>query len=99
VSAMRDRRTDFVKQFLAETGTPDEFEPLERTPPSASNHDGLRSMIETLADEVGEAVGQQDRELSALRDELNELRAALEVERKLKIVDLPDWRRKRGDAA
>jgi hypothetical protein len=56
-----------------------------------------------FADMLGEEIGRSDREinarLAALETVVGELRAAREVEQAAKVVDLPNFLRKRNDAA
>jgi hypothetical protein len=90
--------------FAEQNARRDPYTPLERTPPVRQNHDAqwdtwcrgiVEEVVGELAEECGGAVGELERALEALRDELAELRASLEVERTVKsnaIVDLPGWR-------
>jgi hypothetical protein len=95
---MDDARKIFMREVDAENEERGLhfFEPLE--PSAPTNRDELREIIETLADEAGTAVGELEKQISEIRDSLNELRSSLEVERKLKVIDLPDWRKKNAAA-
>jgi hypothetical protein len=97
-----DARSVYVNAWLAETGTPDEFEPLDERAPSVNNHDELRGMITALADEAGGALGEVERALTALQDEVAQIRSDIAVERAARsgtVVDLPAFlERKRATA-
>jgi uncharacterized small protein (DUF1192 family) len=57
-----------------------------------------------LADECGSAVGELERDLAALRDEVAQIRADIMVERAVRdggsvVVDLPDFLRRKRNAS
>jgi hypothetical protein len=93
VMQMRDQRAMYADSVEDESGL--RFEPLQRES-SVSTVDDM-SGLECLAEEIGEAIGQHDKELQSLRDDIAQLRAEIDVERRVKaaeIIDLPDWRRR-----
>jgi hypothetical protein len=94
-------------EWAQENERRDAFEPpLERTRPNQPapvTHDWVANGLDVLARTIGQEVGRIERALlariDALEAEIGQLRAAAQVERAAKIVDLPSFLRRKENAA